>query len=371
MRAIAGLAALALGAAIGAIVPGGPLHAQNMGAREAEAAPFTLERRATLELPWAIAPLPGGDLLITGKTGRMWRVDGAAVHDIENVPEVQFSGQNGLLDVALSPDFDKSGQIYFTYVSPGDALVLARARLIGDRLEARETLWQQSPGGRGQPGGIIAFGPDGGLYLSVGDRMQPATAQDPDTPRGKILRLTLDGAPAPGNPFAESPFAQGATRAETWTTGHRNNYGLAFAPDGRLWSNEMGPRGGDELNLIEGGRNYGWPEVSNGAHYSGIPIPDHPTRPDFAAPRLWWTPGIAPAGLVFVPPQSDFPAWAGDMLIGALAGQGLVLVAGDGSTQLARWDLGLRVRDVAVDGAGAIWIIEDSDAGGLFRLVPR
>lgn len=344
----------------------------NMGTRPfAGPAPFTLERQATLDLPWAIAPLPGGDLLVSGKTGRMWRIGAAGGRELGNVPEVQYSGQNGLLDVALSPDFGKTGRIYFTYVSPDDALVLARARLGADALEAVEVLWRQSPGGRGQPGGIIAFGPDGMLYLSVGDRMQPDTAQDPDNPRGKILRLTPEGRPAPGNPFADSPFARGTTRAETWTTGHRNAYGLAFAPDGRLWSHEMGPRGGDELNLIAPGRNYGWPMVSNGDNYSGIPIPDHATRPEFAAPALWWDPVIAPAGLVFVPPGGDFPDWAGSMLIGALAGQGLVRVAGDGSDQIERWDLEMRVRDVAIDGAGAIWIVEDSDAGGLYRLVPR
>ncbi|MBD3787339.1 MAG: PQQ-dependent sugar dehydrogenase, partial [Sphingomonadales bacterium] len=147
-----------------------------------------------------------------------------------------------------------------------------------------------------------------------------------------------------------------------------------WPPDQALTSPRVGaptPRRGALSNLIEAGRNYGWPEVSNGSQYSGIPIPDHSTRPDFAAPRLWWGPVIAPAGLSFVPPQSDFPDWTGDMLIGALAGQGLVRVAGDGSDQIARWDLNLRVRDVAVDAAGAIWIIEDSDAGGLFRLLPR
>lgn len=357
--------------AVMALLVVAPHHAadaeeQNMGGLAPVAAPFTMERRAELKLPWAIAPLPGGDLLVSGKTGRLWRVGAAGVRDVENVPKVQYGGQNGLLDVAVSSDFDRSGRIYLTYVDPGDALVLARARLSGARLEGLEVLWRQSPGGRGQPGGIIAFGPDGMLYLSLGDRMQPATAQDPDNPRGKILRLTPDGQPAPGNPFAGN-----AVRAATWSTGHRNPYGLAFGPDGRLWSHEMGPRGGDELNLIEPGQNYGWPEVSNGDTYAGIPIPDHDTRPEFAAPRLWWDPVIAPAGLVFVPPASDFPDWAGTMLIGALAGEGLVQIAADASAQIARWDLGLRVRDVAVDAAGAIWLIEDSDAGGLYRLRPR
>ena len=348
------------------IILAGPVWAQNMGERPASRdLPFRLERVATLDLPWAMAPLPDGRLLVTTKPGAIWLFDGAQGVSLRNVPEVQFSGQNGLLDIAVAPDFVQSGRIYFTYVSPQNALVLAQGQLGDGVLEGIETLWQQTPGGRGQPGGIIAFGPDGMLYLSVGDRMQPDTAQDPENPRGKVLRLTTEGQPAPGNPFAGSPI-----RAATWTEGHRNPYGLAFAPDGQLWSHEMGPRGGDELNLILPGSNYGWPEVSNGDNYSGWPIPDHDRRPEFAAPALWWTPVIAPAGLAFYA-GDDFPDWRGNMLIGALRGQGLVLVAGTGSDQLARWDLRMRVRDVAVDPAGHVWIIEDSGSGGLYRLLPK
>ncbi|KEP70674.1 dehydrogenase [Thioclava dalianensis] len=344
----------------------GPALAQNVGeAPISEAQPFTLVPQATLQNPWAIAPLPDGSVLVSGKAGTMWHVSGEQMQELSGVPDVQYSGQNGMLDVAVAPDFERTRAVYFTYVSPENALVLARGTLGTDSLEGIETLWEQTPGGRGQPGGIIAFGPDGALYLSVGDRMQPDTAQEPDNPRGKILRLTMEGRAAPGNPQADA----GGVRAQTWSEGHRNPYGLAFGPDGTLWEHEMGPRGGDELNRIEPGQNYGWNAVSNGRHYSGMPIPDHDTAPQFAAPSLYWTPVIAPAGLAFYD-GAAFPDWQGHMLIGGLAGQGLVLVAGDGSDQLARWDLGMRVRDVAVGPQGAVWIIEDSDEAKLYRLDP-
>jgi glucose/arabinose dehydrogenase len=344
-----------------------PVLAQNVGEQPASRdLPFTMQAVAQLQNPWAIAPLPGGDVLVSGKAGRMWRVGQSTVTEISGLPKVQYSGQNGMLDVAIAPDFAQSQAVYFTYVSPQDALVLARATLAADRLVGMETLWQQTPGGRGQPGGIIAFGPDGMLYLSVGDRMQPDTAQDPANPRGKILRLTLEGKAAPDNPRYDA----GGVRAQTWSVGHRNAYGLAFGPDGRLWEHEMGPRGGDELNLIEPEKNYGWPLVSNGRQYSGIPIPDHDTRPDLAAPKLWWSPVIAPAGLAIYEGR-DFPDWHGDLLIGGLAGQGLVRVAPDDSDQLSRWDLGMRVRDVAVGPQGQLWVIEDADEAVLYRLVPK
>ncbi|RLL65113.1 PQQ-dependent sugar dehydrogenase [Paenirhodobacter hankyongi] len=337
----------------------------NMGGLPARAeAPFRLERVVPLTLPWAIAPLPGGDLLVTGKGGRLWQVSHGQAEEIRGLPAVRYEGQIGLLDIAAAPDFVTTRRVFLSYVAEDNALTLARARLAGNRLTELTPLWRQSPGGEGQPGGIIAFGPDGMVYLSVGDRMQPDTAQQPDNPRGKILRLTPEGQPAPGNPFTGSP-----TRAATWSEGHRNPYGLAFAPDGTLWEHEMGPRGGDELNRIEPGRNYGWPLVSNGDHYSGWPIPDHYTRPDLAAPVLWWTPVIAPAGLA-VYAGHDFPDWTGSLLIGALRGEGLVRVAPDGTSQLDRWDLGMRVRDVAVDGAGHVWIISDAEEGALYRLVP-
>lgn len=350
----------------------------NAGGRTASAdQPFTSQPIADFNTPWAIAFLPNGRMLVTEKPGRIFVVTQAGQKtELANVPEVLASGQNGMLDVAASPDFATTGRIYFTYVEPQDGgrLVLALAQLSTSGQTAELTdiraIWRQSPsGGGGQPGGIIAFDPKGAhLFLTVGDRMRPTSAQDPDQARGKVLRLDLEGGTPADNPLA----GRGGVQAQIWTTGHRNPYGLAFALDGRLWLHEMGPRGGDELNLIESGRNYGWPIVSNGSEYSGADIPDHDTRPEFAAPSVYWTPVIAPAGLAFY--EGDlFPQWRGSALIGGLAVRSLVRVtvgADDGANGIESWSMGARIRDVAVAPDGAVWVIEDSNPGRLLRLAP-
>ena len=344
-----------------------------------DTAPFAIQKIATFDRPWALAFLPDGRLIVTEKAGRMFLLTQAGQKTaIDGIPAVYERGQNGLLDVAPSPDFAHDRLLYFSRVAPetgGGALILARARLeTGNghaRLQDLQSLWHQQPASRGgQPGGILAFAPDGQhLFLSVGDRMEPDAAQDPDAARGKILRLNLDGTVPADNPQA----GQAGIRALTWTTGHRNPYGLAFAPDGTLWEHEMGPRGGDELNRIEPGGNYGWPTVSNGDQYSGAAIPRHATRPEFNAPRLYWTPVIAPAGLAFYQ-GSQFPKWQGSALIGGLRGQGLVRVAFDAdghARQTDRWRLDQRIRDVAVAADGAVWLIEDGPDAGLLRLTAQ
>ncbi len=357
-----------------------PLKAQgNAGLDKPEPRlPFVETAIATFDTPWAIAFLPDGRMLVTEKGGRLFIVTRTGEkRALSGVPKVEYDGQLGLLDVAVSPDFTADQSIYLTYAEPGkggSSLALAKATLddgnAAARLENLKVIWRQEPkGSGGQPGGIIAFAPDGKtLFLSSGDRMRPKTAQDPDQALGKILHLNLDGTAAADNPFA----GKGKVQAQIWTTGHRNPYGLAFAPDGKLWEHEMGPRGGDELNLIMPGRNYGWPIVSNGDNYNGSVIPDHDTRPEFEAPKVYWTPIIAPAGLVFY--NADlFKDWKGSALIGALAGTGLVRIGFDakgGATQVDRWDLGQRIRDVAVAPDGAVWIIEDDSEGRLLRLTP-
>lgn len=348
----------------------------NAGTREAGVElPFAVEAIADFDQPWALAFLPDGRLLVTERPGRILLVtqegDKTA---LARVP-VLASGQNGLLDIAVAPDFELNSHVYFTYVAPeeGGRLVLSRATLVPEMtaLDDITVLWRQTPaGGGGQPGGIIAFAPDGAhLFLTVGDRMRPMSAQDPDQARGKVLRLDPDGGVPADNPHAGA----GGVRALTWTSGHRNPYGLAFAPDGRLWLHEMGPRGGDELNLIVPGRNYGWPLVSNGDEYSGAPIPDHATRPEFAAPAVYWTPVISPAGLAFHH-GALFPEWAGSAFIGGLSSHALIRVAFDDEgrpDEVDRWSMGARIRDVAVAPDGAIWLIEDGSPGRLLRLVPR
>jgi glucose/arabinose dehydrogenase len=314
-----------------------------------------------------------------------------------------------MLGVYLSPNYKDNHQIYLTYSEPGDSgssLALARARLaIRDTaasLENLEVIWRDGARGRGgQFGAAVAFSPDKRyLFLTVGDRQRMTPAQDPNSPLGKILRLTLDGKPAPGNPQAGKTGAQtldiinpprntelaktapvvytytfpgpNLTPSETWSTGHRTPYGLAFAPDGRLWELEHGPRGGDELNLIEPGKNYGWPLVSYAVNYDGTPIPSPDTRPDLAKPVIYWTPVIAPGSLTFYN-ATLFPQWKGSALIGGLASRSLSRITFDkkgGATSVQRWKVGIQVRDIAVAPDGAVWIVENSSTGGLYRLTP-
>ncbi|WP_336742192.1 PQQ-dependent sugar dehydrogenase [Aureimonas altamirensis] len=360
---------------------GSAAQAQRINAGDRAASndlPFATQAVADFNTPWAIAFLPDGRMLVTEKPGRIFLVTQDGVKfELDNVPDVLASGQNGMLDIAAAPDFETSSAIYYTYVEPdaGGRLALARAtlRMSGDAVSLADAtvIWRQTPGGGGgQPGGIIAFDPEGThLFLSVGERMRPESAQDPEQARGKVLRLNLDGSTPPDNPFA----GQGTVQTQTWTTGHRNPYGLAFAPDGRLWQHEMGPRGGDELNLIEQGQNYGWPIVSNGDEYSGAEIPDHDTRPEFAAPAVYWNPVISPAGLAFYDGEM-FPQWQGSALIGGLSVRSLIRISfdADGSADEAdRWNMSARIRDVAVAPDGAVWIIEDANPGRLVRLTPQ
>jgi glucose/arabinose dehydrogenase len=342
--------------------------------------PFIASGIATFDYPWAIAFLPDGRLLVTEKAGKLFIVTQQGKKlEVSGVPKVEYEGQNGFLDVAAAPRFTDNHLIYFTFAEPagsggGSSLALGRARLAESgntaKLADLAVIWRQEPNGDGgQPGGIIAFSPDGNyLFLTSGDRQRPQTAQNPDLALGKVLRLNLDGSTPSDNPMASA----GGVKAQTWTTGHRNPYGLAFAPDGRLWLHEMGPRGGDELNLIQPGKNYGWPLVSNGDNYNGTPIPRHSTRPEFEPPVVYWTPVIAPAGMAFYTGDM-FPAWRGSALIGGLIERGLVRITFDkngGAQEAERWQLGHRIRDVAVAKDGAVWLIEDESDGRLLRLTP-
>jgi glucose/arabinose dehydrogenase len=386
----------------------------NAGAQRPETdLPFTMAQVAEFQLGWRIAFLPDGRMLITEKVGPVWVVTQQGEKTpVDNVPKVLWQGQGGMLGVFLSPKYATDHNIYLTYSEPGaeagtSGLALARARLAlapgKASLEGLQVLWRDMPKGRGgQFGAAIAFSPDGQyLFLTVGDRQRMTPAQDPNTEVGKILRLTLDGKPAPGNPMAgrvgaptrpliNPPSDTEAAKtapvistytvegpnlapAETWTTGHRTPYGLAFAPDGRLWEVEHGPRGGDELNLIEPGKNYGWPLVSYAVNYNGVPIPSPDTRPDLTKPVIYWTPIIAPGSLTFYN-GAMFPKWKGSALMGGLNTQTLNRITFDGkggATPAERWNVGHRIRDVAVAPDGAVWMIEDRNPGGLFRVTPK
>jgi glucose/arabinose dehydrogenase len=389
------------------------VHAQvNAGAKAPEPSlPFVMTKVATFNLPWRIAFLPDGRMLVTEKSGGVFLVTQKGDKTpITNLPPVLHQGQGGMLGVFLSPKYATDHNLYLTYAEPGDggsSLALARAKLVlgqgAASLDGLQVIWRQMPKGRGgQFGAQIAFSPDGQyLFLTVGERQRMTPAQDPNQALGKILRLTLDGKPAPGNPMAgktgsasvplidpprDTEAANMAsivstyyfpgpnlTPSETWTTGHRTPYGLAFAPDGRLWEVEHGPRGGDELNLIEPGRNYGWPLVSYATNYNGVPIPSPDTRPDLAKPVIYWTPVIAPGSLAFYK-GTMFPKWQGSALIGGMGTQTLnriTFARKGGATAAERWSVGHRIRDVEVAPDGAVWMLEDANSGGLFRVTPK
>ena len=384
----------------------------NAGEQKPEASlPFNMVKVATLDLPWRIAFLPDSRMLITEKVGGMQLVTPqGAKTPVANVPAVLHKGQGGMLGVFLSPHYATDHSVYLTYSEPGDggsSLALAKARLALNKdsasLEDLKVIWRDGERGEGgQFGAQVAFSPDGKyLFLTVGDRQRMTPAQDPNQPLGKILRLTLDGKPAPGNPMAgkkgaptvpvidppkDTEAAKTApvvrtytfpgpnlTPSETWTSGHRTPYGLAFAPDGRLWELEHGPRGGDELNLIQPGKNYGWPLVCYAPNYDGVPIPNPSTRPDLTKPVIYWTPVIAPGNLMFYH-GAMFPQWKGSALISGLGTESLSRITFDGhggAKPAERWDIGHRIRDVEVAPDGALWLLEDSRTGGLYRLTPK
>jgi glucose/arabinose dehydrogenase len=386
----------------------------NAGEQKPEAdLPFTMTQVAEFKLGWRMAFLPDGRMLVTEKVGPVWLVTQQGEKTpVDNVPAVLWQGQGGMLGVYLSPKHATDHNVYLTYSEPGEeqgtsGLALARARLTLSpgkaSLDGLQVIWRDMPKGRGgQFGAAIAFSSDGQyLFLTVGDRQRMTPAQDPNTEVGKILRLTLDGKPAAGNPMAgkmgtatrplinpprdteaakTAPVVSTYTvegpnlaLAETWSTGHRTPYGLAFAPDGRLWEVEHGPRGGDELNLIEPGKNYGWPLVSYAVNYNGVPIPSPDTRADLTKPVIYWTPIVAPGSLTFYN-GAMFPKWKGSALMGGMGSQTLNRITFDGKGGAApaeRWSVGKRIRDVAVAPDGAVWMLEDKNPGGLFRVTPK
>jgi glucose/arabinose dehydrogenase len=243
----------------------------------------------------------------------------------------------------------------------------------GGTLSDLNVIWRQVPkvSGRGHYGHRIAFGSDGHLWITSGERQKFEPAQDMKSNLGKVLRLNDDGSAPADNPFAK----EGGVTAQIWSLGHRNLLGIAFDSQGRLWQHEMGPRGGDELNLIKRGANYGYPIVSNGDHYSGIPIPDHDTRPEFEKPRAFWNPVISPAGLVIYS-GNLFPQWRGNAFIGGLSSESLIRVelAGENAREAERFGMGARIREVEQGPDGALWLLEDGDDGSqgrLLKLTPR
>jgi aldose sugar dehydrogenase len=361
---------IALGcAALLGLLPGA--HAQDANQ------PFTTNVVAQFDEPWAMSFLPDGRLLVTEKKGRLrLHTLGGSTQTIGGVPQVEYRGQGGFGDVVPHPRFTDNKLVYFSYVEAGTGntagAVVARATLAlnkdGGSLQDLQSVWRQVPkvSGGGHFGHRIAFDAQGSLWVSSGERQKFDPAQDLQTNLGKILRLNSDGTPAKDNPFAD----RGAVASQVWSLGHRNPLGLAFDVRGQLWNVEMGPRGGDELNLVKRGGNYGYPIVSNGDHYDGRVIPDHPTRPEFDAPAVFWNPVISPSSLLFYS-GSEFPAWRGDAFIGGLSSLSLVRIEFDGTKarEAQRFAMGQRIREVEQGPDGAIYVLEDGRGGSGGRLL--
>lgn len=342
--------------------------------------PFAVAEVASFSTPWALDFLPDGSALVTEKEGKLWHfdLDTGDRREVSGVPQVKVAGQGGLGDVVVHPDFSSNRRIYLTFVEPGSNDTSGAALGYGTLTETSgkpaiedfRVIWRQTPKvtGNGHFSHRIAFAPDGSLFLTSGDRQKLQPAQDLGSDLGKIIHLTAEGEVIPG------PWANRGGRAGSYhSMGHRNMLGVAFDPQGRLWVSEMGPKGGDELNLVEAGRNYGWPEVSYGDHYDGENIPDAHRSAGFEEPKVHWTPVISPGGLMFYD-GAAFPQWRGDAFVPGLSGQALVRVEIDGDTarEAERWDMGKRIRAVAQGPDGAIFLLEDGRGGPgrMLRLQP-
>ena len=353
--------------------------------------PFDVQPITSFDEPWAMAFLPDGRMLVTEKKGNLYIVNqqGQKTSAISGVPDVDYGGQGGLGDVALHPDFEDNSMIYLSYVEagPGNTRGAAVSRAVLNESDGRgslsnvEVIWRQYPKvvGRGHYGHRIVFH-DGYLWISSGDRQKFTPAQDMQSNIGKILRLNDDGSVPDDNPFVDyleqDPRVDDeGVYGQIWSLGHRNPLGIAFALDGQLWNIEMGPAGGDELNYVVRGGNYGYPVVSNGDHYDGREIPDHDTRPEFNAPAVWWTPVISPGNLI-VYGGDLFADWKGNALVAGLSSQAIIRIALDGSEarEVERYPMGARIRSVEEGPDGALWVLEDERAnsrGRMLKLTPK
>jgi glucose/arabinose dehydrogenase len=365
-----------------------------------------VENLGTLEYPWGLAQLPDGRLLITEKPGRLriW-ANGQLSGPVEGVPKVVYRGardQGGMQDVEADPNFADNGFIYLSYVEAAEQQpegigatddfrlggvdltdnvlrggVVARAKLDGERLTDLKVIWRQFPKtvGRGHFGNRIVFAQDGKMFITSADRMRFEPAQSLGSNLGKVVRINSDGSVPKDNPFAGREGA----REEIWSYGHRNALSAAIDPaNGNLWVVEMGPSGGDELNLVQKGTNYGWPLVSNGSHYTrqGVStafamIPGHGTTREFKAPARTFTPVISPSGAIFYTGE-PFSQWRGSLLVGGLSSTALIrlVLEGEKVTLEERLDMKRRIRDVIQGKDGEILLIVDAKEGELLKLTP-
>jgi glucose/arabinose dehydrogenase len=330
--------------------------------------------------PWAMSFIDRKNLLVTTKAGKLWLVNTSGKQSlVSGVPKVFAGGQGGLGDVVPHPNYAQNKLVYISYINSDNAGKTRYASVIRGTLEnsnkpqlkSIETIWKQTPArpGKGHFSHRIAFGlartqHAGKIFITSGDRQEQTPAQQWDMALGKIIRLNEDGTIPTDNPFRD----KGDLAKTFWTVGHRNALGIAFAKNGQLWAHEMGPRHGDELNLIVAGENYGWPIVSEGNHYSGAKIPVHETRPEFMVPKLYWVPTVAPSGLIFYE-GDEFSEWNGNAFIGGLKSKALVRIGFNNGEpfEAERFSWSKRVREVEIDHDGAIWVLEDGPSSRLIK----
>ena len=341
--------------------------------------PFQLETVATgLEHPWGLAFLPDGAMLVTERAGRLRLIrDGELMAEaIEGVPELVVSGQGGLLDVVLHPDFHDNRMLFLSYSHrnrQGMTTRVARATLTDTQLRDVEVIFEATPrsGGGRHFAGRMAFDRAGHLYIPVGDRGDMDRAQDTADDAGGVHRITVNGEPVPGNPGLE----RSGINDTFFTWGNRNIQGMTVHPEtGEVWTHEHGPRGGDEINVLSVGTNYGWPEITYGIDYSGLPITSETEKPGMAQPLHYWDPSIAPSGMAFYT-GSLLPEWQGDLFVGALKMRKLVRLRIQGGEVVEEedllTDLGARIREVKDGPDGALWLLTDSPDGTVYRVTAR
>ena len=356
-----------------------------------------VERLAKLSEPWGMSFLPDGRLLVTEKPGRL-RIfaDGKLSEPIGGLPKIDYYQQGGLLDVEIDPNFPGNQLVYIYYVEaaevqprgardPGDKRfgefndttdvmlkggAVARGRLEGNALRNVKVIWRQYPKtiGRGHFGGRLVFAEDGKLFITSGDRMRFEPAQDPANNLGKIVRINPDGTIPKDNPF----ISRRGARPDIWSIGHRNPLGSAINPvSKKFWMHEMGPWNGDEINIPEPSKNYGWPTVSNGDNYDGSKIPDHPARTQFSSPAYYWHPAISPSGMTFYTADL-FPDWKNNLLLGGLSSESLFRLTLEGNVIKSeeRIFLQKRIRDVIQAPDGSVLLLTDYKDGELLRVRP-
>lgn len=342
--------------------------------------PFKVQVVADFDAPWAMTFLPDGRMLVTEKAGQLLLVakDGQARTVVAGTPAVMSEGQGALMDVVLHPKFKQNHLVYFSFSEENaeglKGVALARGTFkdgASPSLENVQVIFRASPyvEGNGHFSGRIVFSPDGYLFFTNGERQKFTPAQDPAATLGKVLRLNDDGTPAANNPLAAKGF-----HPAIWSYGHRNLLGISFDASGNLWEIEMGPKGGDEINLIRPSLNYGWPNASNGDNYDNTPIPDHAPGDGFEPPKIFWNPSISPGDMI-VYSGKLWPQWQGDIFVAALSGKALIRVDLNGTAAAKgdQWPMDARIREVEQGPDGAIWLLEDGGSGSqgrLLRLTP-